>query len=44
MTLSIRKVFSRVNNAWFLMFGDTVLRVVNTKAEADSLLREWGVQ
>ena len=40
-------VFSRINQAWFILFGKevataSVLRVVNTKAEAESLLAEWG--
>ena len=39
-------VFSRVNCAWFILFGRdvataSVLRIVNTKAEAESLLAEW---
>jgi hypothetical protein len=41
---TIRKVWSPVNQAWFLMFGDSVLRVVNTREEADSLLAEWGAK
>jgi len=40
--MKIYKVWSRVNRAWFLMFGDSLLRVVNTREEADSLLKEWG--
>lgn len=35
--------WSRVNQAWFVMFGSAILRIVNTRKEADALLREWGV-
>jgi hypothetical protein len=45
--MKIFKVWSPVNRAWLLMFGcdvatATLLRIVNTRVEADSLLAEWG--
>lgn len=38
-----RLVWSPANQAWLIMFGTALQRVVNTKEEALSLLNEWGV-
>ena len=46
---SIFVIHSRTHQAWFLLFGDrtcpnqaNILRIVNTREEAQSLLKEWG--
>ncbi len=39
--MELKRVWSRVNQAWFVMLGDDlVLRVVNTKDEADAIIAE----
>lgn len=35
-------VWSRVNQAWFVLFGDSVLAIRQTKREAEEFLK-WGV-
>ena len=36
--------WSRVNQAWFVLWHDTVLAVKNTVAERDDYLRELGIK
>ena len=36
----MRLEWSNVNQAWFVMFGDSVLRIFNTLAEARQFIEE----
>lgn len=36
----MRVQWSNVNQAWFVMFGDTVLRIFNERWEADEFVEE----
>jgi hypothetical protein len=45
--MKIFKIWSPVNRAWLILFGTdaataSLLRIVNTREEADALLAEWG--